>query len=81
MKEGFSEDANLVIKKFMRKTLELRDFDYLRQCLMFNFIYKNTDYFKDIKYLIVDDGDECTPICLDFIEYLAPQLKRFIYSY
>ena len=75
LKEGFSEDANLVIKKFMRKTLELRDFDYLRQCLMFNFIYKNTDYFKDIKYLIVDDGDECTPICLDFIEYLAPQLK------
>lgn len=75
LKEGFSEDANLVIKKFMRKTLELRDFDYLRQCLMFNFIYKNTDYFKDIRYLIVDDGDECTPICIDFIEYLAPQLK------
>lgn len=74
LKEGFSDDANLAIKKFMRKTLELRDFDYLRQCLMFNFIYKNTEYFKNIKYLIVDDGDECTPICLDFIEYLAPQL-------
>ena len=27
LKEGFSEDANLVIKKFMRKTLELRGFD------------------------------------------------------
>lgn len=77
LKEGFSEDASLVIKKFMRKTLELRDFDYLRQCLMFNFIYKNTDYFKDIKYLIIDDADECTPICLDFVEYLAPQLKDF----
>ncbi len=75
LKEGFSDDANLAIKKFMKKTLELRDFDYLRQCLMFNFIYKNTDYFKNIKYLIVDDADECTPICMDFIEYLAPQLK------
>lgn len=76
LKEGFSDDANLVIKKFLKKTLELRDFDYLRQCLMFNFIYKNTDYFKDIKYLIVDDADECTPICIDFIEYLSKQLKE-----
>ncbi len=74
LKEGFSDDVALVIKKFMRKTLELRDFDYLRQSLMFNFIYKNTDYFKDIKYLLVDDADECTPICMDFIEYLSKQL-------
>lgn len=77
LKEGFSDDANLVIKKFMRKTLELRDFDYLRQGLMFNFIYKNTDYFSNIRYLIIDDADECTPICLDFVEYLSPQLKDF----
>lgn len=77
LKEGFSDDANLAIKKFLKKTLELRDFDYLRQCLMFNFIYKNTDYFKNIKYLIVDDADECTPICLGFIEYLSKQLVDF----
>lgn len=75
LKEGFSDDAELAIKKFLRKTLKLRDFDYLRQCLMFNFIYKNTKYFEDIKYLIVDDGDECTPICVDFIEYLSKQLR------
>lgn len=75
LKEGFAEDANLVIKKFLKKTLELRDFDYLRQCLLFNFIYKNTDYFKNIKYLFIDDADECTPICIDFIEYLSKQLK------
>ena len=77
LKEGFSEDADLTIKKFLKKTLELRDFDYLRQCLLFNFIYKNTNYFKDIKYLIIDDADELTPICLDFIKYLAPQLKDY----
>lgn len=75
LKEGFSDEANIAIRKFMRKTLELRDFDYLRQCLMFNFIYKNTEYFKDIRYLIIDDADECTPICLDFVEYLAPRLN------
>lgn len=77
LKEGFSDEASLAIKKLLRKTLELRDFDYLRQCLMFNFIYKNTDYFKNIEYLIVDDADECTPICIDFIEFLSKQLKDF----
>lgn len=70
LKEGFSDEASLAIKKLLRKTLELRGFDYLRQCLLFNFIYKNTDYFKDIKYLFIDDADECTPICIDFVEYL-----------
>ncbi len=77
LKEGFSDEANLAIKKFLKKTLELRDFDYLRQCLLFNFIYKNTDYFKNIKYLIVDDADELTPICIDFIEYLSKNLTDF----
>ena len=77
LKEGFSEEASLAIKKLLKKTLELRDFDYLRQCLMFNFVYKNTDYFKNIKYLFVDDADECTPICLDFIEYLSKNLTDF----
>jgi len=72
LKEGFSEEADLAIKKFMKKTLELRDFDYLRQCLLFNFIYKNTDYFKNIKYLIIDDADELTPICIDFVTSLSP---------
>ena len=77
LREGFSEDADIAIRKFMKKTLELRDFDYIRQCLLFNFIYKNTDYFSGIRYLIVDDADECTPICLDFIEFLSKQLEDF----
>ena len=74
LKEGFSDEADLAIKKLMKKTLELRGFDYIRQCSMFNFIYKNTAYFDNIKYLIVDDADECTPICIDFIEHLSKQL-------
>ena len=77
LKEGFSEDASIVIKKLLKKTLELRGFDYLRQCLLFNFIYKNTSYFDNIKYLIIDDADELTPICIDFIEYLSLKIKEF----
>ena len=65
----------------LSKTLALRDFDYLRQGLIFNYIYKNSDYFKGIKYLILDDGDEITPICFDFISHLAPQLKEVFVAF
>lgn len=75
LQESFADDAKLALKELLKRTLALRDFDYLRQGLVFNYIYKNSDYFKNIKYLILDDGDEITPICFDFIEYLAPQLK------
>lgn len=73
--ESFSDDAKAALKKLLAKTLELRDFDYLRQTLVFNYLYKNSDYFKNIKYLILDDGDEITPVCFDFIKYLKPQFK------
>ncbi len=75
LKESFADDAELIIKKLMSTTLKTRSFDYLRQTLIFNFVYRNTDYFKNIKYLLVDDADEMTPVCFDFIEYLKPQLK------
>lgn len=75
LNEGFADDVKSALKKLLAKTLALRDFDYLRQSLVFNYIYKSTDYFKNIEYLILDDGDEITPICFDFIKYLAPQLK------
>lgn len=79
--ESFSEDAKIALKKLLKETLRLRDFDYLRQGLVFNYVYKNTGYFKNIEYLILDDGDEITPICYDFIKYLAPQLKDVFAAY
>lgn len=76
LKEGFASDAKSALKTLMAKTLNYRSFDYLRQSLLFNYLYKNTNVFKDIKYLLVDDADELTPICFDFIEYLKPQIKN-----
>ena len=78
LKESFAEDAELIIKKLLKTTLEKRSLDYLRQTLIFNFVYRHTDYFKDIKYLLVDDADEMTPVCFDFIEFLKPQLKDWL---
>lgn len=77
LKESFAEDAEYTLKRFLKETLVLRDFDYLRQILVFKHIYQNTNYFKNIEYLILDDGDEITPVCFDFISYLRPQLKDF----
>ncbi len=81
LKESFAPDAKKALDEFKKRTLELRSFDYLRQSLIFNHLYKNTDYFSKIEYLIVDDGDEITPICLDFIKFLRPQLKDFFVAY
>lgn len=78
LKEPFADDSELIIKKLLACTLKTRSLDYLRQTLIFNFVYKNTDYFKNIKYLLVDDADEMTPVCFDFIEYLKPQLKDWV---
>jgi len=79
--ESFADDAKSALKKFLAKTLALRDFDYLRQTLVFNYVYKNTNYFDRIKYLILDDGDEITPVCFDFIKYLAPQLNEVFIAF
>lgn len=76
LKEGFFEDTKKAIKLLLSKTLDYRSFDYLRQTLLFNYIYKNSDVFKNIKYLFVDDADEITPVCFDFISNLKPQLTE-----
>jgi DNA helicase-2/ATP-dependent DNA helicase PcrA len=78
LKESFGEDAEFIIKRLLASTLKSRSLDYLRQTLIFNHIYKNTDCFKNIKYLLIDDADEMTPVCFEFIKYLKPQLKDWV---
>ena len=47
--EPFADDAKTALKEFLKETLKLRDFDYLRQTLLFNYIYKNSNYFSEIE--------------------------------
>ncbi len=75
LKEPFFEDTEIIMKKLLSLTLKNRSLDYLRQTLIFQHIYKHTDYFKNIKYLLLDDADEMTPACFEFISHLKPQLK------
>lgn len=73
LNESFADDAHLIIKNLLAKTLSFRSFDYLRQMPLFKYIYQNTDYFKNIDYLIVDDADEMTPAAYTFFESLKPK--------
>lgn len=81
LKESFAQDAKYALDEFKKKTLEFRALDYLRQTLIFNYIYTHTNYFSNIEYLIVDDADEITPVCFDFIKHLKPQLKDCFIAY
>lgn len=81
LKESFAEDAKKIISEFLSKTYEYKSFDYIRQILVFNYLYKNTEYFKNIEYLIVQDADEMTPVVFDFIEYLSGNLKDHFIQY
>lgn len=81
LKESFFEHSQKALDLFDQKTIDNNAFDYLRQLSFLPYIYKKTDYFKNIEYLFVDDADEVTNIELEFIKYLKPQLKRAFIAY
>ena len=81
LKETFFPDTQKALDFYKRKTLEYRSFDYLRQIAVFKDISLNTDYFKNIKYLFIDDADEITYAVFEFIERLKPQLKDWFIGY
>ena len=73
--EAYGKDAQKIIKNFQLKTIDLRAFDTIRQAQIFSYIFKNSKYFKNIKYLITEDTDEYNPLVLEFIKSISPQLK------
>ena len=75
LKESFAEDASQIIQEYKAKTISLRSFDNLRQCQIFKYLYTKTTTFNNIKYLLVEDADECTPLIIDFIKTISPNLK------
>ena len=48
LKESFGEDAEFIIKKMLSLTLKTRSLDYLRQTLIFNYVYR---LFNNIIYM------------------------------
>ena len=79
--ESFFDDAAAVYDDFRKLTLKYRSFDYLRQLSVLPFVAKNSNYFSEIQYLIIDDADEITYSELNFIKSLKPQLKEWMIAY
>ena len=79
--EQFAPDAQKAIDIYKKKTLEFRAFDYIRQLGLFEYIYKNTNCFKNIEYLILDDADEITPFEFEFIKAIKQNLKEVYIGY
>ena len=75
LEETFYEDTEKAYNNYRSISLKYRSLDYLRQISLLPFIYNQTDYFKTVKYLFVDDADEMTYAELEFIKHLAPNLK------
>lgn len=75
LKEAWADDAKLAIDLYKKETINLRAFDYLRQMGIFQYIYKNTKC--PYKYVIIDDADEITPICFDYLKEIKPNTKEF----
>ena len=81
LNETFYKDAQNAIEDYKIKTIEYNSFDYLRQLAVLPLIYKNTDYFSHIKYLIVDDADEYSYAFWCFVNAIMPNLEDYYIAY
>ncbi|MBQ2644792.1 hypothetical protein IJG14_04370, partial [bacterium] len=81
LKESFDNDCSNVYDNFRKLTLKYKSFDYLRQISILPYILKNTNYFRNIEYLFIDDADEITFAEYNFIEKIKPQLKNWYIAY
>lgn len=81
LNETFALDAQKAIEDYKLKTIQYKSFDYLRQMAILPLIYQNTDYFKNIEYLFVDDADEFSYAFWQFVDAIMPQLKDYYIAY
>jgi len=81
LNETFFEEAQKTIENYKKTTIEYKSFDYLRQLAILPFIYKNTNYFSKIKYLLVNDADEYSYIFWQLIKDISLQLRDIFITY
>ena len=79
--ESFARDAQKAIDDYKLKTFKYKSFDYLRQLAVLPLIYNNTDYFRNIKYLIADDADEFSYAFWQFVNNIIPNLTDYFIAY
>lgn len=81
LKESFYKEAQKAIEDYKIKTNNYKSFDYLRQLAVLPLIYQNTDYFKKIKYILIDDADEYSYAFWCFVDNIMPQIHDYLICY
>lgn len=81
LNESFYKDAQKAIDDYKLKTIQYKSFDYLRQMATLPLIYQKTDYFKDIKYLLIEDADEYSFAFWKFIDSIMPHIEDYLICY
>ncbi len=79
LSDPFYSDIKNALNLYKLKTLNLRAFDYLRQTDIFKYVYKNTH--NPYRYVILDDGDEITPACFEYLNHIKNDIKEFFIAY
>lgn len=77
------DEMNIIIDKYMEKTLENATFDYGTSIYLYNnFLLKDEFYLdefkKNIQYLLVDSGEIGSIAEIDFIDRIGKDLKDII---
>ncbi|MEI7474197.1 MAG: ATP-dependent helicase [bacterium] len=81
LNETHTQQVEEAIKSIKKQELVLRHFDYLRQTEIFSSVFQERfDYFKDIKYLFVDDFDEIPYVAQNFIREIRLKSEKFYIS-
>ena len=79
LQESFNKEVTSALNKYKRKTIDLRAFDYIRQLNLFEFLYKKLK--NKFNYVFLDDGDEITPVVLEYLKFIKPDVKEFFIGY
>lgn len=79
LKESFTQEAKEALRLYKAKTLNLRAFDYLRQTGVFSHLYKVVE--NPYEYVFLDDGDEITPVCFEYLKHIKPTVKQFFIAH
>lgn len=81
LNETHSQQVEEAIKLIKKQELVLRHFDYLRQTEIFSSIFmERFEYFKNIKYVLVDDFDEMPFVAQNFIHEMIKNSEKFYIS-
>lgn len=77
------DEMNIIIDKYMEKTLENATFDYGTSIYLYNNLLLNDEFYldelkKNIQYLLVDSGEIGSIAEIDFIDRIGKDLKDII---